>query len=151
MKTIFKLIGFFVTSIGFFWSHLDLIRIYFSCKLKDDIFPEYFAAFPFIYKSQSLATSMANEYYLLGIILNSIITTTLFLFIDSILSNFLKSKVSILSKIYIVFKLIILSFSLFNIYISYTFIREDNFRFKSDFRDQVKEFNADCKLKIKVL
>ena len=81
MKTIFKLIGFFVTSIGFFWSHLDLIRIYFSCKLKDDIFPEYFAAFPFVYKSQSLATSMANEYYLLGILLNSIITTTLFLFI----------------------------------------------------------------------
>ena len=73
MKTIFKLIGFFVTSIGFFWSHLDLIRIYFSCKAKDDVFPEYFAAFPFIYKSQSLATSMANEYYLLGIILNSII------------------------------------------------------------------------------
>ena len=98
MKTIFKLIGFFVTSIGFFWSHLDLIRIYFSCKAKDDVFPEYFAAFPFIYKSQSLATSMANEYYLLGIILNSIITTTLFLFIDSILSNFLKSKVSILSN-----------------------------------------------------
>ena len=94
---------------------------------------------------------MANEYYLLGIILNSIITTTLFLFIDSILSNFLKSKLSILSKIYLVFKLIILSFSLFNIYISYTFIRDDNFRFKSDFREQVKEFNADCKLKIKVL
>ena len=143
MKTIFKLIGFFVTSIGFFWSHLDLIRIYFSCKVKDDTFPEYFAVFPFIYKSQSLATSMANEYYLLGILLNSIITTTLFLFIDSILS--------ILSKIYLVLKLIILSFSLFNIYISYTFIRDDNFRFKSDFREQVKEFKADCKLKIKVL
>ena len=151
MKTVFKLIGFFITSIGFFWSHLDLIRIYFSCTIKEDIFPEYFAAFPFVYKSQSLATSMANEYYLLGILLNSIILTLLFLFIDSILSKFLKSKGSILSKIYLVFKLIILSFSLFNIYISYTFIRDDNFRFKSDFREQVKEFNADCKLKIKVL
>lgn len=151
MKTIFKLIGFFVTSIGFFWSHLDLIRIYFSCKLKDDIFPEYFAAFPFIYKSQSLATSMANEYYLLGILLNSIITTTLFLFIDSILSNFLKSKGLILSKLYFTSKLLILSFSVFNIYILYTFLSDDNFRFRSDFREKVKEFNADCKLKIKVL
>lgn len=151
MKTIFKLIGFFVTSIGFFLSHLDLIRIYFSCKAKDDVFPEYFAAFPFVYKSQSLATSMANEYYLLGILLNSIITTTLFLFIDSILSNFLKSKGLILSKLYFTSKLLILSFSVFNIYISYTFLSDDNFRFKSDFREQVKEFNADCKLKIKVL
>lgn len=142
---------FFITSIGFFWSHFDLVRIYFSCTVKDDIFPKYFAAFPFVYKSQSLATSMANEYYLLGILLNSIIITLLFLFIDFILSRFLISKGSILSKIYFMSKLLILSFSLFNIYISYTFLNDDNFRIKSDFREKVKEFNADCKFKIKVL
>lgn len=147
MKIFVKIILYFITSIGFFWSHLDIVKFVYNCHVENEVFPEYYAAMPFIYKSDSLASSMATEYYILGILLNSILLTLIFLYSNFIIQKFL-SKKKILLKFYFVLQFFVVLFSVSNIYFSYTFIRNDHFSFKSNFKKDVKMFNADCKGRI---
>ncbi|KIC61535.1 hypothetical protein RM51_17135 [Chryseobacterium taiwanense] len=144
MKIFIKIVLYFIVSIGFFWSHLDIVKYVHNCHVENEIFPEYYAAMPFIYKSDSLASSMATDYYILGILLNSIILTLLFLYLDFLIQKVLiKSK--ILLKSYFALKIIITLFSFSNIYFSYTFISDDHFSFKSTFKEDIEMFKANCK------
>lgn len=147
MKALFKIIVYFITSIGFFWSHLDFVKIAYNCHVEGDVFPDYYAAMPFIYKSDSLASSMATEYYVLGILLNSILLTLIFLYLDSLICKFFDKK-KLLLKLYFAVKIFVFLFSILNIYFSYTFIRDDHFTFKSNFREEIKMYKANCKARI---
>lgn len=147
MKIFVKIILYFITSIGFFWSHFDIVKFVYNCYVEHEIFPEYYAAMPFIYKSDSLASSMATEYYVLGIVLNSILLTLIFLYLNFIIQKFL-SKKKILLKLYFVLQFFVVLFSLSNIYLSYTFISDDHFSFKSSFKEDVKLLKANCKGRI---
>lgn len=148
MKKIIKILFYFIISIGFFWSHFDLINWVYRCSVKDEVFPEYYAAMPFIYKADCLASSMATEYYILGILLNSIILTIIFLVSDFLTRNYLIKERKVLSKIYFGLKALIILFSLQNIYISFTFLSDDHIVWKSDFRKDIKVYNADCDARI---
>jgi len=147
MKVLVKIVLYFVVSIGFFWSHLDIVKYVHNCHVENEIFPEYYAAMPFIYKSDSLASSMATNYYVLGILLNSILLTLIFYYLDFLICKFLDRK-KLLLKSYFVVKTFILLFSVLNIYFSYTFISDDHFSFKSNFKEDVEMYKADCKGKV---
>lgn len=146
MKLFFKIVLFLTTAIGFFWSHLNFMNIVFECKCKDGIFPKYYAL-PFVYKSDSLASSMAAQYFILGIFLNTIIVAGLFLFLDDLIKRFIVKNNKLLSKLFFSLKILVLCFSIFNIYISYTFLREDKISWTSDFRSQVELYKANCNTK----
>lgn len=146
MKIFVRLVLYFITSIGFFWSHFDIVKFVYNCHAEHEIFPKYYAAMPFVYKSDSLASSMATNYYILGVLLNSVLLGLIFLYLDFILRKFLTKK--ILLRSYFVLQFMIVVFSLFNIYISYTFISDDHFSFTSNFRKDVELLEADCKGRI---
>lgn len=143
MKTILKIFAFYVFSIGFFLLKFNWFEYVFECSCKGDVFPKYYA-FPFIYKSDSLASSMAEIFYISGMLLNALIITFIILIIDFCLFKLLKNQKNIL-KIYAFLKIGLLLFSVYSYYISYTFLSDDRFEWKSDFKEQVRIYNAECK------
>lgn len=147
MKVFLKIILYFITSVGVFWSHLGFVKFVYNCHVEGEMFPDYYAAMPFIYKSDSLASSMATDYYVLGILLNSILLTLIFYYLDFLICKFLDKK-KLLLKSYFVVKIFILLFSALNIYFSYTFISDDHFSFKSNFKEDIEMYKADCKGKV---
>lgn len=68
-------------SIGFFLLKFNWYEYVLECNCKGDVFPKYYAL-PLVYKSDSLASSMAETFYILGILLNGLMITCILLIID---------------------------------------------------------------------
>lgn len=149
MKISLKIFAFYVFSIGFFLLKFNWYEYVLECSCKGDIFPKYYAL-PLVYKSDSLASSMAETFYILGILLNGLMITCLLLIIDFCLLKLLKKRKLIL-KIYSFLQILFLLFSIYSYYISYTFLNDDRFELKSDFKEQVKSYKAECKGYFKVM
>ncbi|WP_128414297.1 hypothetical protein [Chryseobacterium sp. Leaf394] len=143
MKFFLKVISFYIFSLGFFLLKFTWFNFVFECSCTGDIFPKYYA-FPFIYKSDSLASSLAEVFYISGILLNGLVITFLLLIIDFYLLRLIKNKKFIV-KTYLLIQLFLLLLSGYSFYISYTFLGDDNFEWKSDFREEVRAYSADCK------
>lgn len=86
---------------------------------------------------------MAENFYISGILLNGSLITILLLIIDFYLSKLLEKKKNV-SKIYFLLKLFLLLLSGYSLYVSSTFLNDDHFEWKSDFKEEVKAYNADC-------
>lgn len=143
MKISLKVFAFYVFSIGFFLLKFSWFEYVFECNCKGDIFPKYYA-FPLIYKSDSLASSMAEIFYISGVLLNGLIITFFILIIDFCFLKLLKNQKFIL-RTYSFLQILLLLFSIYSYYISYTFLNDDRFEWKSDFKEQVKTYKAECK------
>lgn len=143
MKIFLKVTSFYIFSVGFFLLKFAWVNLVFECSCKDDVFPKYYA-FPFVYKSDSLASSMAENFYISGILLNGLVIATLLLIFDFYLIKLLKNQKFIL-KTYSFLQIILLLLSVYSYYISFSFKSDDLFEWKSDFREQVKIYKAECK------
>ena len=121
MKISLKVFAFYVFSIGFFLLKFSWFEYVFECNCKGDIFPKYYA-FPLIYKSDSLASSMAEIFYISGVLLNALMITFFILIIDFCFLKLLKNRKFIL-KIYSFLQILLLLFSIYSYYISYTFLK----------------------------
>lgn len=143
MKISLKVFAFYVFSIGFFLLKFSWFEYVFECNCKGDIFPKYYA-FPLIYKSDSLASSMAEIFYISGVLLNGLMFIFFILIIDFCFLKLLKNRKLIL-KTYSFLQILLLLFSIYSYYISYTFLNDDRFEWKSDFKEQVKTYKAECK------
>lgn len=75
---------------GFLLARSGQPRLLYTCE-GSEVFPEYIGS-PFIYKSTSLATSMAFDYYLIGFFANLIIWSGLILTIRWILMKIIRKE-----------------------------------------------------------
>lgn len=143
MKISLKIFTFYIFSIGFFLLKFPWLVYVVECSCKGDIFPKYYA-FPLIYKSDSLASSMAEIFYISGVLLNDLIITFFILIIDFYFLKLLRNR-KFLLKIYSSLKILLLLFSLYSYYISYTLLNDGRIEWKSDFKEHVKTYKAECK------
>lgn len=143
MKISLKIFAFYVFSIGFFLLKLNWFEYVFECNCKNDIFPKYYA-FPLVYRSNGLGNSMSETFFISGILLNGLVITVLLLIVDFCFHKLLKNR-KFLLKIVSFLQILLLLFSLYSYYISYTFLSNDTFEWKSDFKEQVKTYKAECK------
>ncbi|MBB3696808.1 hypothetical protein KMW28_22800 [Flammeovirga yaeyamensis] len=86
---------------------LDLIGIRYQCT-GTEIFPDFYAS-PFIYKSTSLATSMAYDYYILGLLGNTLVWGFFFFSIHQLIVHFIGKRKTLI-KLY---KLVLASLYIF--------------------------------------
>ncbi len=143
MRISLKIFAFYVFSIGFFLLKLNWFEYVFECNCKNDIFPKHYA-FPLVYRSNGLGNSMSETFFISGILLNGLVITILILIIDLCLLKLLKDRKFIV-KTYSFLQILLLLFSIYSYYISYTFLNDDSFEWKSDFKEQVKIYKAECK------
>lgn len=142
MRNILKILLFYLFSIGFFLLKFDWVTCVIECACKNDVFPKYYA-FPFIYKSNGIGNSMSETFYGSGILLNGLIIMVLLLIFDFYLNRLLTNQKFIL-KVYSFLQIVLLLLSIYSYYISYTFVSDDRFEWKSDFKEQKKNYNAEC-------
>lgn len=143
MRNILKILLFYLFSIGFFLLKFDWVTLVIECTCKGDVFPKYYT-FPFIYKSNGIGNSMSETFYVFGILLNGLVITILLLIFDFYLIKLLKNQKFVL-KAYFFLQIVLLLLSIYSYYISYTFVSDDRFEWKSDFKEQKKNYNAECK------
>lgn len=143
MKIAVKLLLFYIFSIGFFLLKFDWISYVIECTCKHDILPKYYAL-PFIYKCESLGSSMAEVFFISGILLNALAITIPLFMIDFYLCKMFRN-LKIWSKIYSFSKIFLFICSLFSFFIAYTFFDNgDFFKWKSDFKEMKKNYNPTC-------
>lgn len=87
---------------------------------------------------------MSDTFFISGILLNGLAITALIFIIDFCFLKLLKNRKLIL-KTYSFLQILLLLFSIYSYYISYTFLNDDRFEWKSDFKEQVKTYKAECK------
>lgn len=87
---------------------------------------------------------MSETFFISGILLNGLVITVLLLIVDFCFHKLLKNR-KFLLKIVSFLQILLLLFSLYSYYISYTFLSNDTFEWKSDFKEQVKTYKAECK------
>ncbi len=144
MKIRFKIFSFYLFSIGFFLLKFDWVTYVIECSCNDDLLPKYYA-FPFIYKCESLGSSMAEVFFISGILLNASIITILLVLIDFCLLKMLINR-KIVLKIYSIIKIFLLVCSLCSFLVSYSFLSSGDFyEWKSDFKEKEKNYKPKCK------
>lgn len=102
-----------VISAGFLLAPFGLPALQYNCA-GGEVFPVYTAS-PFIYRSTSLATSMAHDYYLMGLLADVLLWSMLLLimrhltfkFIDRS-DNFFKTVYSAMKYLFLVFSILII-------------------------------------------
>lgn len=143
MKITLKLLSFYIFSIGFFLLKFDWISYVIDCTCKDDNLPKYYAL-PFIYKCESLGSSMAEVFFISGILLNALAITIPLFVVDFYLCKIFRN-LKIWSKLYSFSKIFLFICSLFSFFIAYTFFDNGDFyRWKSDFKEMKKNFAPTC-------
>lgn len=86
----------------------------------DEVFPVYYAS-PFIYKSSSLATSMAYNYYLAGGVADLLIWLMIVLFVRAIIHRLIHAlAMQSVLKIYTAMKMLLIAACLFVFYLEAT-------------------------------
>jgi hypothetical protein len=91
---------------------IGLPKLIYHCE-GSDVFPVYYAS-PFIYKSTSMATSMAHDYYLAGFLADVFLWSIVFLFLRQIfLRWFSGSTTGSMNWVGRIFEAALLIFSLF--------------------------------------
>ena len=100
-----------LVTVGLLLAPIGLPALRYTC-IGDEVFPIYTGS-PFIYRSASLATSMAHDYYIVGFVLDIIIWGIIIFFVDQMVMRFFRrGNRKILPTIYTGFKGLLIVFSL---------------------------------------
>ncbi|ANQ51471.1 hypothetical protein MY04_4127 [Flammeovirga sp. MY04] len=94
LKTTLPILVFSLSTLLF---PLNSVGIKYECT-GTEIFPDFYAS-PFIYKSTSLATSMAYDYYILGLLGNTLVWSFFFFSIHQIIVYFIRKRKTLI-KLY---------------------------------------------------
>ena len=111
IRIIIKYLIVLILSLGVLSFPFLIVGIEINCT-GQDVFPVYYAS-PLIYKSTSLATSLAYDYYILGLVVDCIIWMIFFLILEYALKKIILDRGNKL--INIIFKGIIVLFLVISI------------------------------------
>lgn len=138
-----------VLSLGVLSLPFLIIGIQYNCT-GQDVFPKFFAS-PFIFKSTSLATSLAYDHYILGLIGNCLIWGGSFIALDYFLAKALrKIDKGFLKIIYNGLIGILLIFSVLSIYLEIS-VCSQSISWKANLNKEAKDWGMTCKGEIVVM
>ncbi|HEX2935239.1 MAG TPA: hypothetical protein VHO72_07785 [Bacteroidales bacterium] len=135
-------------SLGILCSPFSIFTIVYDCK-GQDVFPVYFGS-PFIFKSTSLATSLAYDYYLTGFIADWIIWSLIVVLISYLFDSlkWTKQRFVLIFYRFIVGSLIAVSILCV---ISVFSIGDNDMRFKANLNKEAKTWGMDCKGRFRLI
>lgn len=121
---------------------IGLPKLIYHCE-GEEVFPVYYAS-PFIYKSTSLATSMAHDYYLSGFLADVFLWSIVFLFLRQMVVRWFSGSTTVAIKwMRRIFELTLLIFSLFVFWLEATTAGQTMSLF-ADLSDTAKAWGMTC-------
>ena len=126
-----------------------LIGFEYNCT-GQEMFPRYFAS-PFVFKSTSLATSLAYDYYFFGLLGNLMIWGGLIFVFDFLIMKVL-NRISI-ESLYVIYKIVIGSFltlSSISIFLEIS-VSSQSISWNANLMEEAKAWGMICKGEIVIL
>lgn len=135
-------------SLGVLCSPFSIFTIIYDCK-GQDVFPVYFGC-PFIFKSSSLATSLACDYYLIGFLADWLIWSVILLLIGYAFNSlkWIKQRFVLIFYRFTVGLLLIASVLCAIIAFS---IGGDRLEFNANLNKEAKAWGMDCNGRFKLI
>jgi hypothetical protein len=131
-----------VFSTAWLLAPIGLPKLVYHC-VGTEVFPVYYAS-PFIYKSTSLATSMAFDYYLAGFIGNVICWTFVLLGLRYLAERWLPLKpAGIVKWMQRIVEVVLILFSIFVFWLEFTNSGQ-TISFFADFASTAREWGMSC-------
>jgi hypothetical protein len=135
-------------SLGILCSPISIFIIIYDCT-GHEAFPVYFGS-PFIFKSSSLATSLAYDYYLTGFIADWIIWSLIIVLISYVLESLKWIKQRFVLMFYRLIVGLLLVISVLSVICVFS-INDNDLRFKANLNKEAKAWGMDCKGRFKLI
>jgi hypothetical protein len=135
-------------ALGILCSPISIFIIIYDCT-GHEAFPVYFGS-PFIFKSSSLATSLAYDYYLTGFVADWIVWCLILVIINFAFDFIKRTKQRFVLIFYKLIVGLLLIYSVLSI-ISVFSIGDNKLNFSIDLKKEAKTWGMDCKGKFKLI